>query len=339
MNGLLPGPRSPRAVPLKVGMALTTVYLSWGTTYLAIREGVKVLPPGLFGGTRVLLAGLVLLAYLLGTGKSVALSGRDGFWYWLIGCTMFVGGNGLINVAQKTVPSGVTSVLVATTPLWMALLEMALPHGDRLAPRGWLGLGLGLIGMAVLVSSRISPEAMERLNWLGPCLILASAFSWALGSVLQHRRPFRDNHLAVAAWQMVLGGASLAIVGLACGEASVIGSLDHVPVRGLLAFAYLLVVGSLLGFVAYVWLLGHVSAALAGTYAYVNPVVALMLGWLVAGEPLTATVVAGMVVILAGVGLVRTGALPGVPSTRPIPPVGAECPLTTNPHCVVPETN
>jgi drug/metabolite transporter (DMT)-like permease len=136
-------------------------------------------------------------------------------------------------------------------------------------------------------------------------LVLASASSWAAGTVLHRHRKGTGPHLVLAAWQMVLGGGSLALVGLACGEGAAIAALDHVPVRGLIAFCHLLVVGSLIGFVAYTWLLGQVSAVVAGTYAYVNPMVALLLGWLLAGEALTPTILGGMVVILGGVALVR----------------------------------
>jgi len=288
-----------------VGLALTVVYLCWGTTYLAIKEGVSELPPGLFGGVRLLLAGLVVLAYLACKGEPFLLTRRDSLWLWFMGSVLFVGGNGLVNLAEKTVPSGVASVLVATTPLWMALLELSLPRGERLTRLGWLGLGLGLLGVGVLMSGRLHSAALEEFDWLGPCFLLGSAFCWALGSVLQRHRRTTGTYLMMAAWQMVLGGGTLAVLGLACGEARTIAALEAVPIRGLLAFFHLLVFGSLLGFVAYTWLLGHVSSALAGTYAYVNPVVALLLGWLVAGEPLTAMGLGGMVVILAGVALVR----------------------------------
>ena len=308
MNQHLRGQPPTDAAPWKAGLALGVVYLSWGTTYLAIKEGVSELPPGLFGGVRVWLAGLVLLAYLALQGERLALSWRDGFSFWLAGSIMFVGGNGLVNLAEKTVPSGLTSVLVATTPLWIALLESCLPRGDRLTAPGWLGLLLGLLGVVVLIWGRLRREDLERLDGLGPCLLLGSAFSWALGSVVYRRVRSKVPHLVTAAWQMILGGGSLALVGLCCGEAKTIAALSDWPVRGMVAFAYLLVVGSLLGFVAYTWLLAHVSATLAGTYAYVNPVVALLLGWLLAGEGLSPVVLAGMVIILAGVGLVRLAA-------------------------------
>ncbi len=300
----------------KVALALGAVYLAWGTTYLAIQEGVRELPPGLFGGLRLLLAGLLVLACLVWRGESIRLATLEGAWLWLVGSCLFLGGNGLITLAEKTVPSGVASVLVATTPLWMALLELSLPSGERLTARGWAGLLLGLAGVAVLMSGRAAGGDHGDLDWWGPFLVIGSAFCWAVGSVLYRRRRGSKGHVASAAWQMVLGGATLALVGLACGEGEVVAELEHFPVRGLLAFLHLLLVGSLVGFLAYTWLLGHVPAALAGTYAYVNPVAAILIGWLAAGEPLSLAVVGGMLVILAGVGMVRTA---GVSTARTEP--------------------
>jgi drug/metabolite transporter (DMT)-like permease len=297
--------RRPAAWSLALAFAL--VYLSWGTTYLAIKEGVKnqQLPPALFGGVRVCLAGLLVLAYLAWRGRSVRLPWRELVGVGRIGLILFVGGNGLITVAEKTVPSGVAAVLAATTPLWMGLLEMCWPGGDRLRLGGWLGLLLGLAGILILLAPRLqAPEALR--NEVGLLLVLGSAGSWALGSLLLRHRPSGAPHLTAAAYQMVLGGGALALVGLAVGEAGEL-TPDHFTAGAAFAFFYLLVVGSLVGFVAYNWLLGHVPAAQAGTYAYVNPVVAILVGWLWGEEELTGWIVGGMVVILAGVALIRTG--------------------------------
>ncbi len=305
MNALAPA-GSVKPPVWKIALALGVVYLCWGTTYLAIAEGVRELPPGLFGGLRLMLAGFIVLVALAWRGESIRLETREGSWLWLVGSFLFLGGNGLVTLAEKTVPSGVASVLIATTPLWMALLELSLPHGERLTGRGWLGLLLGLAGVAVLMSGRTSTAGHDSFDWWGPLLVLGSAFCWAVGSVLYRRRRGTKGHVASAAWQMVLGGSSLALVGLACGEGQSVAALEQVPVRGLLAFLHLLLFGSLLGFVAYVWLLGHVPAAQAGTYAYVNPVVAILIGWLLAGEALTLAVVGAVAVILTGVALVRS---------------------------------
>lgn len=303
-----PAAAHPRPAPWITLLALALVYLSWGTTYLAIREGVRTLPPGLFGGTRVALAGLVLLIWLLLRGQSVRLSGREFAWTWGVGSLLFVGGNGLITLAEKTVASGVASVLAATTPLWLALLETLWPRGERLTVAGWLGLLLGLVGVGVLWVGRPAGAHDAAGTW-GPFLVLGSALLWSTGSSLHRHRRSPTPHLVGAAYQMLLGGGTLALLGLVCGEARGLEPEQFTP-RAVFAFGYLLVVGSLVGFIAYTWLLQNVSAALAGTYAYVNPAIALLVGWLLAGEALTAPILGGMAVILAGVGLVRTaGAL------------------------------
>jgi drug/metabolite transporter (DMT)-like permease len=284
-------------------LALGLAYVSWGTTYFAIREGVKEFPPALFGGARITAAGLVLWLYLAGTGRPCRLPRRELLWTALAGCIFFVGGNGLITVAEQTVKSGEASVLAATTPLWMALLELLWPWGERLTPLGWLGLFLGLGGVLVVLPLPHNPADLFRHP--GPFLVLGSALSWALGSFVLRRRR-RLAPLTSATYQMILGGGALVLVGLVTGEAGQLGS-EHFTAPAVLSFFYLLVVGSLIGFLAYTWLLHHVSAALAGTYAYVNPVVAVLVGAVLGGEKITSAIVGGMAVILAGVALVRGG--------------------------------
>jgi drug/metabolite transporter (DMT)-like permease len=286
-------------------LALALVYLSWGTTYLAIHEGVKTLPPGLFGGVRLTLAGLVLLAYLLMRGQFVLLPARGLYWTALVGILLFVFGNGLISLAEKTVPSGMASVLVATTPLWMAVLEVAFPWGERLTWRGWLGLLAGLLGVLLLWLNRLRDEEQGG-SIFGYTLVLGSAAAWALGSFVSRYRRSSASPFVLATYQMILGGLSLTAVGLAAGEARQLRPESFTP-HAVFAFFYLLVVGSLIGFVAYTWLLGHVSTALAGTYAYVNPVVALLAAVVLDNETVGWPVVAGMGVILVGVALVRQG--------------------------------
>lgn len=279
-------------------LAFAAVYLSWGTTYLAMRIGVgeQHMPPAIFGGSRVTLAGCILLAYQWLAGTRLAIPRRELGWIVLSGLLLFVGGNGLINVAQKTVESGRAAILVATTPLFMAVLEALYPWGERLLPRGWMGLFIGLCGVLLLQPAEITDPR-------GPLLALGSALCWAIGSlVLRHHRP-TASHLVVAAVQMIVGGGSLFLIGLVLGETALLP--DRIPARAWGAYLYLLAVGSLVGFVAFNWLLGHVPATLVGTYAYVNPLIAVVVGWLIADEKITARMLAGMVVILVGVALVR----------------------------------
>jgi drug/metabolite transporter (DMT)-like permease len=286
-------------------LAFTLVYLSWGTTYYAIHQGVHEyrLPPALFGGVRVCLAGCLVLGFLRWRGVPVTLPAADFRTAVMAGFLLFVGGNGFINVALDLMPSGETAVLVATTPLWVGFLEVCWPKGERLNARGWLGLIAGLGGVLLVLAPKVETPVHFVQN-IGPLLVLASAFSWSLGSlVLRHRRR-TGSHLAAAAYQMVVGGGALTMIGLAMGEAQQL-TPERITWGGAISFLYLLVVGSLVGFVAFNWLLGHVSAPLVGTYAYVNPVVAILVGWLLGQEELTGWILGGLVVILASVALVR----------------------------------
>jgi drug/metabolite transporter (DMT)-like permease len=286
-------------------LAFGLVYTSWGTTFLAIQKGVKDLPPGLFAGVRVSLAGLVLLGFLALRGGSVCLPRGELRWAAFIGVVMFVGGNGLLNFAERTLPSGAAAVLATTMPLWVALLETLWPSGERLRGAGWAGLALGSAGVIVLLSQRLERPG-DLFNDVGPLLVLGSAFSWGIGSfALRHRRP-RGEHLTTASYHMILGGGTMTLLALLMGEASQLTPASFTP-SAVGAFFYLLTVGSLIGFLAYTWLLRHVSTTLVGTHAYVNPMVALVVGAVLNGEAITGEILAGMLIIFAGVALVRAG--------------------------------
>jgi drug/metabolite transporter (DMT)-like permease len=311
-----PAPNVARPAGWKIAAALAVIYLSWGTTYFAIHEGVKTIPPFLFGGARIGLAGALLLLGLAACGRSVRISGRDLLWSWFLSLLLFLGGYGLINIAEKTVDSGLTSVLVATTPLWIALLETLWPWGDRLTLRGWLGVVAGLVGVAFLALPKVGHSGEGRHELWGYLIVLGSAATWAVGSFAQRYRRTRAPALVAAAYQMMLGGASMVLLGGVLGETERVG-FDSLTPGAVWAFCHLLVVGSLIGYVVYAWLLGHVSTTVAGTYAYVNPVVALLVGAAAGERVFQWPVAAGVAVILAGVALVRGGiAQPVKPAPR-----------------------
>jgi drug/metabolite transporter (DMT)-like permease len=278
------------------------------------------MPPALFGGVRVCLAGLVLLLYLRCRGESLYLPRGELRATLLGGLLLFVGGNGLITAAMEYVPSNVAAVLAASTPLWMAVMETFWPGVERLTGRGWLGLVIGMAGVLMILGPQL--EAPQTLfQDPGLLLVLGSTLCWALGSLVLRHREKAGPHLTVAAFQMVLGGGGLALVGFAIGEAQQL-SAAKLTLGALGSFVYLLIVGSLVGFVAFNYLIGHVSAARVGTYAYVNPVVAILVGCSVGREELTSAVVAGMVVILVGVALVRGAGVYRVqPADRKAAPV------------------
>lgn len=313
----LPGTRRPPTWALAVGFA--AVYISWGTTYLPTRIAIhdESMPPLLFGGIRIGCGGLLLLLYQIGRGAGVRLSASDFGKIMGVSALLFVAGSGLLMVANETVPSGVCAVLAATTPLWLGLFAMLWPGGERLNWRGWLGLLVGLAGVLILLVPKLTaPE--DFVKHIGVVLVLGSAASWAAGSlVLRHVR-LRVSHLTTAAYEMILGGIGMTLAGCLLGETR--RWPEQLSVRTIEAFLYLLVFGSLVGFVAFNWLLSHVAATKVGTYAYVNPVIAIFVGW-AAGEEMNAGLGAGIGVILLGVFLVRGGerrlpAVVAVPSTE-----------------------
>ncbi|MBM4068665.1 MAG: hypothetical protein FJ271_06935 [Planctomycetes bacterium] len=288
-----------------IGLAFALVYISWGTTYLATQKGVRdeQLPPALFGGTRVCLAGALLLVFLALRREAWRLPASDVRGIALSALFLFVGGNGLINFAERTVNSGLAAVIAATTPLWVGVMEMISADGEKLNGRGWLGLIVGLGGVVLLLGHKLQQTSIfgQDVNLL---LVLGSAWCWAAGSIVLRRQRLASTRLAGAAWQMVLGGGVLAFLGVLTGE------VERLPEQwtatAVSAFLYLLIVGSLIGFVSFNWLLAHVSTSRVSTYAYVNPVIAVLVGWL-AGEETNAYLGAGILIILTGVALVRSG--------------------------------
>lgn len=317
-------PEPPAPQTWRVVLAFLTLYIVWGTTYLAIKIGVadEHLPPFLFGGSRIGAAGVLLLLFQLLRGQ-VPRVGAGNWRGILYGAGfLFVGGNGLISAALRHVHSGESAVLAATTTLWIAVFSMAFPGGDRLRPVGWLGLLVGLCGVAVLQAPVLAEQGFRFATNVGPWLVLGSAGAWGVGSVLLRQTPPRVPRLTSAGWQMALGGSGMILVGLALGEQPP----ERITAATAAVFVYLLVFGSLVAFVAFHWLLEHVPATKVGTYAYVNPLVAVLLGTWWRGEPFTPALVGGMVLILTAVGLVRVGERPRRAALPVLPAAGKPTP-------------
>lgn len=286
----------PVATPAAVWGALTIVYVLWGSTYLAIREAIQTMPPLLMASTRFLIAGGLLYAWAIRRGEHVA--DRPGRAQWLaafvVGGLLLLGGNGLVVYAEGRIPSGITALLVATVPLWMVLFGMGF-FRERITPLEIAGVLVGFVGIGLLVGL---PGAGE-FDLIGcGAAVLASA-SWAVGSLYQRRAPLPSRPLVSTAMQMLAGGVLLAVVGVAFGELGRI-DVEAISLRSLLGWLYLIVFGSLVAFSAYVWLLKVAPITLVGTYAYVNPIVAVFLGWALLSEPITSmTLVAAAVIVLA----------------------------------------
>jgi drug/metabolite transporter (DMT)-like permease len=284
-------------------LAFTTVYLAYGLNYLAIDEGVKTLPPFLFAGTHVTLAGLLIFVWLILSREPLGLPGPGLLWAAVGGIIVFIGGTGLVTMGEATgeIDTGSAAVLRATTPVWVALLEWLRPKGERIGGWAWLGLLLAISGVLVLVLPRLE-TARSLSEDLGPLLVLGSALSWAVGAiVLRHHRPCSSTLLATA-YQMTIGGVCMVALGLVLGEGQEFHPAELTR-DALIGFLFLLFVHSLLGYSALNWLLQHVSATLATTKFCVSPAVALLAGCLVLNEPLTLPLLAGTMLILSGIAL------------------------------------
>ncbi len=312
-------PDSPRSTPptWQLAVAFAILYIVWGTTYLAIRIAVydEGLPPLYFGGTRICLAGLILVGVQFIRGQPLRLTWKDATAIVVGAALMLMIGNGLISVALQTVNSGESAVLAATTTLWIALFGMTFAGGDRLGRLGWMGILVGLAGVVVLQLPNLLHEGIGAKSNLGPCLTLLSAASWGVGTVLVRKMPVKMPRLSSAGWQMLVGGAGMIVVGWLRNETPP----ERITLNAVLAFLYLLFIGSLIAFVAFHWLLEFVSAPKVGTYAYVNPLVAVLLGAWLHNETITLALLGGMTLILAGVFLVRGGDRPTIVAVEPEP--------------------
>lgn len=299
-------PRSGRS-GVRVALAFLAVYLIWGSTYLAIRYAIETLPGLLMAGTRYLLAGAAVYAWGLRRGpeRPSARAWREAL---LLGALFFLGGNGAVVWAETRVPSGLTSLIIATMPLWVVLLDWLRPAGSRPAGVVLVGLALGFSGLLLLVPPG-KLGAPGTIDPFGALVLVLGALSWAVGSVYSRHAALPRSLLLASGMEMIAGGAWLVLAGLVAGEASAI-DLEAISPRSLLAFAYLVVFGSIVAFNAFTYLLEFSTPAHVSTYAYVNPVVALLLGWILAGESLSARTLAGAAVIVSAVAVVTAGPAP-----------------------------
>jgi drug/metabolite transporter (DMT)-like permease len=284
-------------------IAFGLVYVVWGSTYLAIRVGIESFPPLLLAGSRHLLTGLILYPILRWkTGVRPTLA------HWrmpfITGFLLLFIGNGGVCLAERTVPSGVTALLVATVSLWMVLVDWLRPGGTRPGPRVVAGLLLGFGGLALLVGPK-NLGGSGRVDPFGVGILVIASLAWASGSVYSKHAGGPGSPLLGVAMQSLAGGACLWIAGIVSGEAGAL-HLRAISARSWVALGYLIVFGSMVGFTAYIYILKKSTATRVATYAFVNPVVALFLGWLLVGESITLRTLAAAAVILTAVLLVIT---------------------------------
>lgn len=298
-----------------VWTALWIVYIVWGSTYLAIRVTVETLPPLLTGGVRFVLAGGVIFAWLrIRKGKGAGrITLPEALWSTLIGSGLILGGNGLVMLAERDVPSSYAALIIASVPLWVVVLRYILRERVNLATL--LSVLVGFIGVGVLVLPGDKPGGASTIGVF--LLVLASIF-WASASFFAKKVPLPRDPFANTAMQMLGGGVITFIAGLIHGELGRF-SFSDVSDSSVIAFSYLVSIGSLVAFTAYVWLLQNAPISKVATYAYVNPVIAIFLGWAVLSEEITATVLVGAAIIVGSVAFTVRKESPPEPAVEPEP--------------------
>jgi drug/metabolite transporter (DMT)-like permease len=288
----------------KVILAFGLVYVFWGSTYLGIGIAVEQIPPGVMCASRFLVAGTVMLAYCALTGRRIRFSALQLGHLAVVGILLLMGGNLTLSYAELIVPTGLAALLIAVTPLWFLVLDSLLLGDHHISRRGKIGLAIGIAGVVVLIWPDLQhPNALgHRELWWSLALQLGS-FSWAFGSVLSKKwQTVATDPFGAIAWQMIFAGMANLIFALLIEKPS------HVAwtFRGVAAILYLVLCGSWIGYTAYIWLLQHVPTSKVSTYAYVNPVVAVFLGWLVLHEHITRYILMGSTIIVASVVLVTS---------------------------------
>ena len=302
----------------KVILAFGLVYLFWGSTYLGIDIAVQSIPPALMCGIRFSIAGIVMLVVCALTGRKVLYSPRQIFLAAVVGLLLLMGGNLTLAYAELSVSTGLAALIIAITPLWFLVLDSMLLGDHHISARGKAGLALGVLGLFVLFYPELTVHtALGRKELLASLSLIGGSFSWALGSVLSKRWQSGLDVFSGTAWQVTAAGLGNLIFAVLNDDFS------HVTwtTRSLSAVLYLIVCGSWIGYTAYIWLLEHVPTSKVSTYAYVNPVVAVFLGWLALHEHVDRFIVAGSAVVVLSVILVTSAKVKGKPVEQELPVV------------------
>jgi drug/metabolite transporter (DMT)-like permease len=322
-----------RASPAAVIVALLIVYVVWGSTYLGIAVMIQTMPPLLAAGARYGLAGVLMLAGLAVYARfrrSGEPAERPTATHWrsafIVGTLLLLGGNGGVVLSELFIPSGISAVLVATVPIWLALFD-ALATRRRPGRLVIGGLIAGMVGVAVLI---VPVEGVEGLNLVGVALVACAPIAWAAGSLYARYAPLPRSGLLATGLEMTAGGVSLVVAGTLLGE---IGQADvsSFSTESIVAFAYLVVFGSIVAFTAYIWLLQHTAVSTVATYAYVNPIVAVALGAIFLQEPVTPRTVIAATIIIGAVVAMVSGRPRAAEETGPAPEVAVEATYAATP--------
>ncbi len=308
-------------------VAFALLYVLWGSTYLAMRVIVRDMPPYVAGTVRYLVAGPIMLTALALMGRKVRLTAPDLRRLLVISILLLSLGNIGVLWGEEYVSSGLASLVVALVPVWVVMLEAWVFRAGRMTPKGLFGLAFGIVGLLVLLWPRIaSGSRLGQLELFGAAILAGASFLWALGSIFSHRYHLSVDVFVSAAWQMTLAGAVNGIIALIFGQFQ----KTHWTTPALTGIGYLVVFGSWAGYTAYIYLLEHVPTPKVATYAYVNPIVAVFLGWIILHEQVDAFMLLGTAIIIASVWLVNTSKLKQPPSNpQPIEEVPS-CPKAVN---------
>jgi len=300
-------------------LAFGLVYLFWGSTYLVIDIAVQTIPPALMCGLRFSVAGSVMLAVCAATGRRILYSPKQIALAAVVGLLLLMGGNLTLSYAELSVSSGLAALIIAITPLWFLVLDSLLLGDHHISGRGKAGLILGILGLFVLVWPELQSRSLGHRELWSSISLIAGSFSWALGSVLSKRWQSGMDVFSATGWQVAAAGVGNFIFALFAGD------LSHVKwtPRGLGAVAYLVVCGSWIGYTAYIWLLEHVPTSKVSTYAYVNPVVAVFLGWLILHERVDRFILAGSAIVILSVILVTSAKIKEKTVAQELPAVEA----------------
>jgi drug/metabolite transporter (DMT)-like permease len=302
-----------------VFLAFGLVYLFWGSTYLAIDIAVHSIPPALMCAIRFFIAGVIMLAVCAATGRRIVYSPRQIALASVVGLLLLMGGNLTLSYAELAVSTGLAALIIAVTPLWFLVLDSLLLGDHHISSRGKAGLALGVAGLFILFWPELHNDALGHREFWASASLLGGSFSWALGSVLSKRWQSGMDVFSATGWQVTAAGIGNFIVALFNRD------LAHVTwaVRSLGAVAYLVVCGSWIGYTSYIWLLKHVPTSKVSTYAYVNPVIAVILGWLILHERVDRYILAGSAVVVLSVILVTSAKVKEKTVSEELPAVEA----------------
>lgn len=288
----------------KVWIALLALYIVWGSTYLAIRFSVETIPPFLHASIRFLISGAILFLWRRAAGDAIPTKSN-----WksaaIVGTLLLLGGNGLVALAEKNIPSGIAALVISTSPFWLVLFESLRSGGTKPNWQSIIGLVIGFSGVFLLIGPDEITGSGQQFNTFSVILLLIAPFLWSLGSIYARGADMPKSTLISTGMQMLTGSVALFVVSVATGELNGF-SFGEVSMRSWWGLLYLITFGSLVGFVSYGWLLHNAPVSLTSTYAYVNPVVAVILGWLLADEALDTRIVIASAIIIGSVILINS---------------------------------